>query len=118
MLRKSCAESSRPFASPLGWLQDPEVPAGLSRAFRQHRGRARLLRRFLRRYNGEHHRSGIGLNTPNDVHYGRAQQVREARARVLIAAHAAHPERFVHGAPEAPELTTAVWINKPSVDQP
>lgn len=28
-----------------------------------------------------------------------------------------HPARFVHGAPEAPALPTAVWINKPIVDQ-
>ena len=68
---------------------------------------------FFAWYNGEHHHSGIGLNTPNDVHYGRAHQRREARARVLVAAHGAHPERFVHGVPEAPALPTAVWINKP-----
>jgi putative transposase len=72
---------------------------------------------FFAWYNGEHRHSGIGLNTPNDVHYGRAQQRREDRARVLVAAHAAHPERFVHGIPQAPQLPTAVWINKPIGDQ-
>ena len=73
---------------------------------------------FFAWYNGEHYHSGIGLNTPNDVHYGRAQQRVEDRTRVLAAAHAAHPERFVHGVPRAPQLPTAVWINKPSADQP
>jgi putative transposase len=72
---------------------------------------------FFAWYNGEHHHSGIGLNTPNDVHYGRAQQRREDRARVLVAAHVAHPERFVRGVPQAPRLPTAVWINKPTADQ-
>ena len=72
---------------------------------------------FFAWYNGEHHHSGIGLNTPDDVHYGRADQRREDRARVLAAAHAAHPERFVRGVPQAPQLPTAVWINKPIADQ-
>ena len=72
---------------------------------------------FFDWYNGEHHHSGIGLNTPNDVHYGRAQQRREERGRILIAAHPAHPERFVRGVPQPPQLPTAVWINKPIADQ-
>ena len=32
---------------------------------------------------------------------------------VLAAAFAAHPERFVQGAPQLPQLPTAAWINKP-----
>lgn len=72
---------------------------------------------FFRWYNGEHRHSGIGLNTPDDVHYGRAQQRVEHRNRVLAAAHAAHPERFVHGVPRAPQLPTEVWINKPAAVQ-
>lgn len=58
-------------------------------------------------------RDRVGLNTPGDVHYGRAQRRRDDRARVLAAAHAAHPERFARGVPQPPRLPTAVWINKP-----
>ena len=68
---------------------------------------------FFDWYNNEHHHSGIGLHTPADVHYGRAQQRQFDRADVLAIAHLAHPERFVHGAPKPPALPTAVWINKP-----
>jgi putative transposase len=72
---------------------------------------------FFAWYNGEHRHSGIGLNTPDDVHSGRAEQRREHRECVLAEAHAAHPERFVHGVPHAPKVPTAVWINKPIADQ-
>jgi len=30
---------------------------------------------FFRWYNSEHHHSGIGFLTPEDVHYGRADQI-------------------------------------------
>jgi putative transposase len=69
--------------------------------------------RFFRWYNDEHRHSGIGFHTPADVHYGRAELVRAQRARVLEAAYAAHPERFVRKPPAPPELPTAAWINKP-----
>ncbi len=68
---------------------------------------------FFAWYNGEHYHSGLGLQTPSDVHHGRAQRVLAERALVLAAAHAEHPERFVHGTPRLAALPTAVWINKP-----
>jgi len=71
---------------------------------------------FFDWYNNEHHHGGLGLHTPHDVHHGLAEERRTARAQVLAAAHAAHPERFVHGAPTPPALPTAVWINKPQKD--
>jgi putative transposase len=55
--------------------------------------------------------------TPACVHYGRAEQIHEQRARVLAAAYAAHPERFVHGVPQPPKLPTAVWINQPETQE-
>ena len=69
---------------------------------------------FFPWYNTEHRHSGLGLLTPHEVHYGLAAQRVEARARVLAAAYAAHPERFVAGLPRPPALPTAVWINKPN----
>jgi len=54
---------------------------------------------FFHWYNCEHRHGGIGLLTPHDVHYRLADQRVAARARVLAAAHAAHPERFRAGLP-------------------
>jgi putative transposase len=51
-----------------------------------------------------------------DLHYGRADAVRQRRAVVLDAAYAEHPERFVRKPPAPPKLPAAVWINKPEED--
>jgi hypothetical protein len=59
--------------------------------------------RFFPWYNHDHRHSGLGLHTPADVHYGRAEAVRTARAGVLEAAYAANPERFVRKPPEPPK---------------
>lgn len=72
-------------------------------------------RPFYHWYNHDHHHSGLGLLTPVTVHYGRAQVVLEQRQKVLQAAYAAHPERFVRGEPKPLSLPTEVWINKPSL---
>jgi putative transposase len=71
-------------------------------------------RPFFHWYNHEHYHSGLSLLTPATVHYGQAQAVLDRRQQVLQVAYAAHPERFVRGAPTPPSLPTAVWINKPS----
>jgi len=55
--------------------------------------------------------------TPAAVHYGRATELHAARARVLEAAYAASPERFVRGTPMPPTLPTAAWINKPTTKE-
>src|SRR6266436_6904214 len=68
---------------------------------------------FFPWYNTEHRHSGLGMLTPHEVHYGLAEKRVEARARVLAAAFAAHPERFVAGLPRPSALPTEVWINKP-----
>jgi len=68
---------------------------------------------FFPWYNTEHRHSGIGLLTPEDVHYGRAAHRVAARAEVLALAYAAHPERFVRGMPQPAPAPTAVWINPP-----
>jgi putative transposase len=68
-------------------------------------------------YNHEHYHSGVGWHHPADVHYGRIQQVRQARAEVLAAAYARNPERFVRKPPTPPVIPTTVWINQPHPDQ-
>jgi putative transposase len=70
--------------------------------------------RFFRWYNDDHRHSGIGLHTPADVHYGRAEAIREQRGVVLLDAYAKHPERFVRKIPTPPLLPTVAWINQPA----
>ena len=70
-------------------------------------------RRFMSSYIEHHRHSGIGYGTPADVHYGRAEKVRELRGAVLLDAYAEHPERFVHKVPTPPALPTVAWINQP-----
>ena len=72
-----------------------------------------FCRGFFRWHNEEHCHSGIGLLTPAVVHTGQATAVLEARASVLAAAHARHPERFVQGVPRPLTPAAAVWINPP-----
>ncbi len=76
-----------------------------------------FCRDFFAWYNHAHRHSGIGLMTPAAVHYGRATELHAARARVLEAAYAASPERFVRGTPMPPTLPTAAWINKPTTKE-
>ena len=76
-------------------------------------GRA-FCRRFFHWYNHKHRHSGIGFHTPAAVHFGPAESIQIERARVLHAAYAAHPERFVRHPPVPPPLPGAAWINKPS----
>jgi putative transposase len=73
----------------------------------------RFLTEFFPWYNHEHHHSGLGYLTPDEVHYGLAQKRREQRAGVLKEAFEKNPERFVRGLPKPAPLPTAAWINKP-----
>jgi putative transposase len=75
-----------------------------------------FCREFFPWYNGEHRHSGIGLMTPEMVHYGKAELVTSQRQNVLASAFDAHPERFVRGMPMPPSLPEAAWINKPKVE--
>ena len=68
---------------------------------------------FFPWYNTEHYHSGLGLLTPEDVHYGRAPRIIEARQEVLAAAYERHPERFKGRLPTPTAVPTEVWINKP-----
>ena len=73
-----------------------------------------FCREFFGWYNDEHRHWGIGLLTPQTVHYGLAHDVIRTRQQVLSHAYNAHPERFVRGAPTPPELPEEVWINRPN----
>ena len=87
----------------------PDYPA----RFGSYQDARSFCRRTFDWYNHEHHHSGLAMLTPAQVHHGHAVEVLAQRQRVLDAAYAAHPERFVHGAPKVPSLPQAVWINPP-----
>ena len=72
-----------------------------------------FCRSFFPWYNTEHRHSGIGLLTPECVHYGRAAGLLAQRQSILSDAYAAHPERFVRKPPTPPTLPSAAWINPP-----
>jgi len=76
-----------------------------------------FCRMFFDWYNHSHRHSGIGLMTPAAMHHGQAQALRAERQRVLAAAYAATPERFVRGVPKPPTLPSAAWINKPATEE-
>jgi putative transposase len=72
-----------------------------------------FCRPFFHWYNTEHYHGGIGLLTPETVHFGHAEAIISKRRQVLLEAYEAHPERFVNGPPAPPALPQAVWINPP-----
>lgn len=74
-----------------------------------------FLQEFYRWYNHEHRHSGIAHLKPATVHHGQASAQLAQRTQTLVTAYAAHPERFVRGAPRPTSLPTAVWINPPKV---
>ena len=67
-------------------------------------------RSFFPWYNTEHRHGGICMLTPPyDVHYGRGPKRSSPSARrIMNAACAAHPERFVRGVPKIRPLPEAV----------
>lgn len=69
------------------------------------------LEPFFGWHNDAHHHSNLALFTPADVFFGRVEQVRVIRQAALDAAHAAHPERFPHGAPRVALPPREVNIN-------
>ena len=69
--------------------------------------------RFFSWYNNEHRHSGIAYLTPAQLHHGKAQEILDARHRVITTAALQHRERFVRGLPKRIEAPSAVWINPP-----
>ena len=76
-----------------------------------------FCRGFFDWYNHTHRHSGIGLMTPAAVHHGQARALHAERQRVLDAAYAATPERFIRRAPRPPALPQAAWINMPATEE-
>ena len=77
-----------------------------------------FCRRFFAWYNEDHHHAGIGLMTPDQIHFGQADEIHAARQTALDAAFLATPERFVNKPPKPPQVPTAVWINPPQKTMP
>ena len=72
-----------------------------------------FCRRFFTWYNENHHHVGIGLMTPDQVHYGQADAVYAARQTTLDRAFRRNPNRFVNKSPMPPASPTEAWINPP-----
>ena len=87
---------------------------GVSFRFHDIEAAIAFCRSFFPWYNVEHRHGGIAMLTPDDVHHGRARDVLAQRERILEAAWANHPERFVRGIPKPRPLPEAVWINPPA----
>jgi putative transposase len=73
-----------------------------------------FCRSFFDWYNQDHHHSGIGLMTPDQVHYGQTDAVHAARQLILDQAFRENPGRFVTKPPAPPTKPTATWINPPT----
>jgi putative transposase len=75
----------------------------------------RFMATFVEGYNNTHRHSGIGLNTPADVHYGLAAERTLERTATLDAARAKNPERFsTDHSPKILALPEHAWINQPA----
>jgi hypothetical protein len=77
-----------------------------------------FCRSFFDWYNQEHHHAGIGLMTPDQVHYGQTDAIHTARQNTLDGAFNRNPERFVRKQPEPPAKPIATWINPSAVSTP
>jgi putative transposase len=86
------------FPKRFGCIQD-------AKAFCQH---------FFNWYNQDHHHAGIGLMTPNQVHFGKVDAIYDERQKTLSMAFKANPDRFVNKAPLPPKKPIATWINPPA----
>jgi putative transposase len=73
-----------------------------------------FCRGFFDWYNKDHHHAGIGLMTPDQVHYGQTDAVHAVRQDTLDRAFRDTPQRFVNKSPMPPNKPTAAWINPPA----
>jgi putative transposase len=73
-----------------------------------------FCRDFFNWYNKDHKHSGIAWLTPEDVHYGRVEEVVSKRQIVMDEVYLKNPERFVKGPSIVKKPDNQVWINKPT----
>lgn len=76
-----------------------------------------FCRNFFSWYNGEHKHSGIGLLTPEQVHYGMDTEILQQRSHVLEMAYKEHPNRFKGKIPKPLPVPQSVWINPPKLPE-
>jgi putative transposase len=55
--------------------------------------------------------------TLESVHTGRAAEVRKQRQATLESAYLRTPSRFKNRRPQQPKLSTAAWINPPTMEK-
>ena len=91
-----------------------EYQPKISSTIPEHRGRQEFLPPVFRLLNQDRHHAGIGLMTPDQVHFGRVDAVHAGRQVALDRAFAAHHARFVNKAPAPFAKPTATWINRPT----
>lgn len=72
-----------------------------------------FCRDFFKWYNQDHKHSGLGLLTPEQVHYGLDQEVLQQRGAVLEAAFHQNPKRFKGKIPKPLPAPQEAWINPP-----
>lgn len=85
----------------------PEYP----RRFRDVHHARTFLRRFVTWYNQEHRHTGLKGFTPAEVYHGHYHALADERQRVLEAAHAKNPQRWINGPPRVPLPPDVVAIN-------
>jgi len=94
--------------------QDVEVRTAVPGAVHLLQAARVFIDEFVDYYNHHHRHSGIGLDTPADVHYGLAPTTAQRRSQALAAARAQHPTRFAtQHDPKILDLPTSAWINQP-----
>jgi putative transposase len=69
---------------------------------------------FFPWYNHQHRHSGLGMLTPEMVHFGQTKEVLAKQQVVVDAAYKLHPERFVRNPPKRKSPPLQVWINPPA----
>ena len=78
------------------------------------RGQGPFISAFVEGYNHSHRHTGLGLNTPADIHYGLAAGKATERSAVLAQARLSTPARFATVTdPKILTLPGPAWINRP-----